>query len=222
MPTAAGLRGLVTEAATLLAADPVVVNASRKQTASAVFPEGQTGRSFDDWFTVGQFFLLCVAPSSPFQRASPCQLGPMKRVETIERKKYRRRPPTGRITAGLSARLWRENPLNGASDPRQVPGTKQAGDLPLLAAKYAKSRSPWRPRRCRTNRLLLFSRTFSRKVDESGTVLTLLARRPRAKRSDTEDSPVGPCRRHHNRTLRGHLDVSHPAGTCHTLSRQPA
>ena len=62
----AGGVGPVTEAAALLAADPVVANASRKQTASAVFPEGQTGRPFYDWFTVGQFLPHGVTPSSLF------------------------------------------------------------------------------------------------------------------------------------------------------------
>jgi hypothetical protein len=45
--------GSVTEAAALLAVDPVGVNASRAQTASAVFPEGQIGQSFYGWFMVG-------------------------------------------------------------------------------------------------------------------------------------------------------------------------
>ena|GEM_PF-3229271 len=54
------MQGPVTEAAALLAADPVVVSASRKQSASAVFTEGQIGQSFYDWFPVGQFPpLLC-------------------------------------------------------------------------------------------------------------------------------------------------------------------
>jgi len=55
----------VTEAAARHAADPVVVNASRKQTASAVFPEGQTSRPFDDWFTVGQFTPSLCYPIKP-------------------------------------------------------------------------------------------------------------------------------------------------------------
>jgi hypothetical protein len=41
----------------LLPVDSVGVNASRKQTASAVFSEGQIGQSFYGWFMVGQFSL---------------------------------------------------------------------------------------------------------------------------------------------------------------------
>ena len=42
--------------------DPVGVNASRTQTASAVFPEGQIGQSFYGWFMVGQFLSFLVLP----------------------------------------------------------------------------------------------------------------------------------------------------------------
>jgi hypothetical protein len=41
----------------VLAVNPVGVLESRKQTASAVFPEGQIGQSFYGWFMVGQFLL---------------------------------------------------------------------------------------------------------------------------------------------------------------------
>ena len=49
----------------LLMVDLTGVNASRQQTASAVFPEGQIGQSFYGWFTIGRFLLSCFSLIEP-------------------------------------------------------------------------------------------------------------------------------------------------------------